>query len=511
MKQQIKNLRDYAELAWASYFNLIYIDGQKTNDFTIGTERILKDGENIEKFEYYKALSKDYKDYFIYDDSLAFYPKLNGEFREIQTQNFAKRYIIKFHQPNTFSGFSATLFYDIQKDEYIASFRGTEGIVSMDAFADIGLTFGKGDFQANALKQFLLDIAPILNNIDSSKITFVGHSLGGYLAVVAMQFCDTIDRTLCTDFNQIKFSASKVYTFNSPTIDGIDNMLMRFLANLLGNNIVEQILNPEKIVCVFDNGKIEIIASAQYGASNALGIYTGKNDRSIKPLVNTLYFYSYLLELDANYNKVKDKSFSECIEYLNHFMKNIQIYTETFVLKNNAINNKNFALKNGPLGLFRSSPEKINHFEYFLSLIATIMQETNDILEELGDGYYTSYKAPTISQTKIIDFILKAQEKEKYILILDKNDFNKYRKDCSFINNQENLAHKIAIGEFRIFIVVYKDMKCLENINNITKIYGYNSKSYKIKDQIWDEQYLGGVCKISQALYFNGKAKIGII
>ncbi|EHT8365999.1 DUF2974 domain-containing protein, partial [Campylobacter coli] len=480
MKQQIKNLRDYAELAWASYFNLIYIDGQKTNDFTIGTERILKDKENIEKFEYYKALSKDHRDYFIYDDSLVFYPKLNGEFREIQTQNFAKRYIIKFHQPNTFSGFSATLFYDIQKDEYIASFRGTEGIVSMDAFADIGLTFGKGDFQANALKQFLLDIAPILNNIDSSKITFVGHSLGGYLAVVAMQFCDTIDRTLCTDFNQIKFSASKVYTFNSPTIDGIDNMLMRFLANLLGNNIVEQILNPEKIVCVFDNGKIEIIASAQYGASNALGIYTGKNDRSIKPLVNTLYFYSYLLELDANYNKVKDKSFSECIEYLNHFMKNIQIYTETFVLKNNAINNKNFALKNGPLGLFRSSPEKINHFEYFLSLIATIMQETNGILEELGDGYYTSYKAPTISQTKIIDFILKAQEKEKYILILDKNDFNKYRKDCSFINNQENLAHKIAIGEFRIFIVVYKDMKCLENINNITKIYGYNSKSYKI-------------------------------
>ncbi|EPS5648186.1 lipase family protein [Campylobacter coli] len=511
MKQQIKNLRDYAELAWASYFNLIYIDGQKTNDFTIGTERILKDKENIEKFEYYKALSKDHRDYFIYDDSLVFYPKLNGEFREIQTQNFAKRYIIKFHQPNTFSGFSATLFYDIQKDEYIASFRGTEGIVSMDAFADIGLTFGKGDFQANALKQFLLDIAPILNNIDSSKITFVGHSLGGYLAVVAMQFCDTIDRTLCTDFNQIKFSASKVYTFNSPTIDGIDNMLMRFLANLLGNNIVEQILNPEKIVCVFDNGKIEIIASAQYGASNALGIYTGKNDHSIKPLVNTLYFYSYLLELDANYNKVKDKSLSECIEYLNHFMKNIQIYTETFVLKNNAINNKNFALKNGPLGLFRSSPEKINHFEYFLSLIATIMQETNDILEELGDGYYTSYKAPTISQTKIIDFILKAQEKEKYILILDKNDFNKYRKDCSFINNQENLAHKIAIGEFRIFIVVYKDMKCLENINNITKIYGYNSKSYKIKDQIWDEQYLGGVCKISQALYFNGKAKIGII
>ncbi|XAK34852.1 Mbeg1-like protein [Campylobacter coli] len=228
-------------------------------------------------------------------------------------------------------------------------------------------------------------------------------------------------------------------------------------------------------------------------------------EHSIIPLTQTLYFYAYLLELDANYNKVKDKNLSECIEYLNHFMKNIQIYTETFVLKNNATN------KNSSFGSNKNHPEKINHFEYSLSLIATIMQETNDILEVVGDNYYTSYKAPIISQTEIIDFILKAQEKEKYILILDKNDFNKYRKDCSFVNNQENLAHKIAIGEFRIFIAVYKDMKCLENINNITKIYGYNSKVYRLKDQIWDERYLGGVCKISQALYFSGKAKIGII
>ncbi|EOA3681509.1 hypothetical protein ACH0LU_001855 [Campylobacter jejuni] len=338
---------------------------------------------------------------------------------------------------------------------------------------------------------------------------FVGHSLGGYLAQMALIYCDIKYK------DKLSFSPNEIYTFNAPSVYGwnfpniaINPNTIKIMQDLLGKYTIDV---SEKITHIYDNGKIEIIASAQYGASNALGIYTGKNDHSIKPLVNTLYFYSYLLELDANYNKVKDKSLSECIEYLNHFMKNIQIYTETFVLKNNAINNKNFALKNGPLGLFRSSPEKINHFEYFLSLIATIMQETNGILEELGDNYYTSYKTPTISQTKIIDFILKAQKKEKYILILDKNDFNKYRKDCSFINNQENLAHKIAIGEFRIFIVVYKDMKCLENINNITKIYGYNSKSYKIKDQIWDEQYLGGVCKISQALYFNGKAKIGII
>ncbi|ELM3850075.1 hypothetical protein RYR04_000371 [Campylobacter jejuni] len=506
MEELINNLRGYAELAQASYFNFMYInnDEREMDSYKIGQNRFPKDKDNIENLEYTKTLSKKYKDYFIYDDSIALYPTLNGEFGEIQAKNFAKKYEIKFHQPNTASGFSATLFYDKEKDKFVVGFRGTEGLWSMDTLADIGLTFGKGDFQLNALKQFLLDIAPILNKVDSNNIIFIGHSLGGYLAVIAMQFCDTIDRSLNTQFNAIKFMASQVYTFNSPAIDEIDNMLMRALAALLDKNIMEQVLNPQKVYCVYDSGGINIIASAQYGSHNRLPIYTDKDSHSIIPLTQTLYFYSYLLELDANHNKVKDKSFSECIEYLNH-MKNIQIYTETFVLKNNATN------KNSSFGFNKNHPEKINHFEYSLSLIATIMQETNGILEELGDNYYASYKAPTISQTKIIDFILKAQEKEKYILILDKNDFNKYRKDCSFINNQENLAHKIAIGEFRIFIVVYKDMKCLENINNITKIYRYNSKSYKIKDQIWDEQYLGGVCKISQALYFNGKAKIGII
>lgn len=415
MKELINNLRDYAELAQASYFNFMYInnDEREMDSYKIGQNRFPKDKDNIENLEYTKTLSKKYKDYFIYDDSIALYPTLNGEFGEIQAKNFAKKYEIKFHQPNTASGFSATLFYDKEKDKFVVGFRGTEGLWSMDTLADIGLTFGKGDFQLNALKQFLLDIAPILNKVDSNNIIFIGHSLGGYLAVIAMQFCDTIDRSLNTQFNAIKFMASQVYTFNSPAIDEIDNMLMRALAALLDKNIMEQVLNPQKVYCVYDSGGINIIASAQYGSHNRLPIYTGKDSHSIIPLTQTLYFYSYLLELDANYNKVKDKSLSECIEYLNHFMKNIQIYTETFVLKNNAINNKNFALKNGPLGLFRSSPEKINHFEYFLSLIATIMQETNGILEELGDNYYASYKAPTISQTKIIDFILKAQKKRK--------------------------------------------------------------------------------------------------
>ncbi|MCC3050848.1 DUF2974 domain-containing protein [Campylobacter jejuni] len=497
-KQQINKLRDMAELAQASYGYFHYVD----NKFDI------KDEDKIVTFE--NVLDITYKNSKIIDERGFKIGKLDGEFSPLQAKQFFERYDLLIHQPNTESSFSATLFYDKQKDEFIVGFRGTEVSfkdlkatweTALDTTQDLVLSLN-GNLQSSFLLEFLEQVNKIIKN-KHKRIIFVGHSLGGYLAQMALIYCDIKYK------DKLSFSPNEVYTFNAPSVYGwnfsniaINPNTIKIMQDLLGKYTIDV---SEKITHIYDNGKIKIIASAQYGASNALGIYTGKNDHSIKPLVNTLYFYSYLLELDANHNKVKDKSFSECIEYLNHFIKNIQIYTETFVLKNNATN------KNSSFGFNKNHPEKINHFEYSLSLIATIMQETNGILEELGDSYYTSYKAPTISQTKIIDFILKAQEKEKYILILDKNDFNKYRKDCSFINNQENLAHKIAIGEFRIFIVVYKDMKCLENINNITKIYRYNSKSYKIKDQIWDEQYLGGVCKISQALYFNGKAKIGII
>lgn len=54
------------------------------------------------------------------------FDKLNGEFSEIQAKNFAKRYEVIFHQPNTLTGFSATLFSDKMKNRFIVGFRGTE-------------------------------------------------------------------------------------------------------------------------------------------------------------------------------------------------------------------------------------------------------------------------------------------------------------------------------------------------------------------------------------------------
>ncbi|HFP7806957.1 TPA: hypothetical protein ACHD26_001650 [Campylobacter jejuni] len=182
MKELINNLRDYAELAQASYFNFMYInkDKREMDSYKIGQNRFPKDKDNIENLEYTKTLSKKYKDYFIYDDSIALYPTLNGEFGELQTKNFIQRYEVQFHQPNTTSGFSATLFYDKEKDEFIVGFRGTEtdNFISsiQDIVQDITLSLN-GNIQSSSLLEFLEQVDKIIKN-ENKSIIFVGHSLG---------------------------------------------------------------------------------------------------------------------------------------------------------------------------------------------------------------------------------------------------------------------------------------------------------------------------------------------
>ena len=148
-----------------------------------------------------------------------------------------------------------------------------------------------------------------------------------------MQFCDSIDRTLDTPFNQIKFTASQVYTFNSPAIDGIGNMTTRILADLQGDNILEQILNPQKVYCVYDSGGIKLIALAQYGSQNRLPVYTGQNSHSILALTQTLCFYSYLLDLPNNQSLIIKNTLKDTLKALNSIAHSIHK-----ILYNNAIN-----------------------------------------------------------------------------------------------------------------------------------------------------------------------------
>lgn len=151
MKQAVNNLKDYAELAQASYF---YFDFLKDSNNI--PRKIYKLDSNKEKIKDensprgYKEIeinlehiiSKEYQGQEVLInlkqdntwqsnllnsfDEKTNSDKLNGKFSEIQAKNFAQRYKIYFHQPNTLSGFSATLFYDTQADRFVVGFRGTE-------------------------------------------------------------------------------------------------------------------------------------------------------------------------------------------------------------------------------------------------------------------------------------------------------------------------------------------------------------------------------------------------
>ncbi|HHW4194437.1 TPA: lipase family protein, partial [Campylobacter coli] len=144
------------------------------------------------------------------------FDKLNGEFGELQTKNFIQRYEVQFHQPNTTSGFNATLFYDKQKDEFIVGFRGTEtdNFISsiQDIVQDITLSLN-GNIQSSFLLEFLEQVNKIIKN-KHKRIIFVGHSLGGYLAQMALIYCDIKYK------DKLSFSPNEVYTFNAPSVYG---------------------------------------------------------------------------------------------------------------------------------------------------------------------------------------------------------------------------------------------------------------------------------------------------
>ncbi|EEA8494871.1 DUF2974 domain-containing protein [Campylobacter jejuni] len=133
-----------------------------------------------------------------------------------RTIDFVNRFKLLKHQPNTTSGFSATLFYDKEKDEFIVGFRGTEtdNFISsiQDIVQDITLSLN-GNIQSSFLLEFLEQVNKIIKN-KHKRIIFVGHSLGGYLAQMALIYCDIKYK------DKLSFSPNEVYTFNSPSVYG---------------------------------------------------------------------------------------------------------------------------------------------------------------------------------------------------------------------------------------------------------------------------------------------------
>ncbi|EOA5042199.1 hypothetical protein QR446_07905 [Campylobacter jejuni] len=150
-KQQINKLRDMAELAQASYGYFHYVD----NKFDI------KDEDKIVTFE--NVLDITYKNSKIIDERGFKIGKLDGDFSPLQAKQFFSRYDLLIHQPNTESSFSATLFYDKQKDKFIAGFRGMETDNFIDLVQDITLSLN-GNLQSSFLLEFLEQVNKIIKN-----------------------------------------------------------------------------------------------------------------------------------------------------------------------------------------------------------------------------------------------------------------------------------------------------------------------------------------------------------
>ncbi|MDY5186228.1 alpha/beta hydrolase [Helicobacter trogontum] len=234
-KEMINKLRDNAELAIAAYGYFHLADSKY--DFN-------KDSTDKERLEYFREkiaknqtaiptpediLNMEHK-YFKDNNGKpkdSWYHKhfLGGDMTPTQAKRFFSRYDLLIHQPNTESGFSATLFKDTKADskdsEYTLAIRGTEFKPEQikDLINDyyIGTNNDNMDKVVEQYLDMLLfyeeTLKPLLQEKGIAKINITGHSLGGYLTqLFALSYPHIIN---------------EVYTFNAPGVmsDKITNTL----------------------------------------------------------------------------------------------------------------------------------------------------------------------------------------------------------------------------------------------------------------------------------------------
>ena len=208
-RRQIQNLKDYAELAWASYgyFECIGNRFDKEKDKFVSIANVL---------------DIQYKDLKIIDEKGFKIATLKGDFTPTQAKNFFEHYELLEYCPNTDSGFSATLFKDTKADskdsKYILAIRGTE--FKLEQIQDLlnDYYIGTNNSDMNRVIEQYFDmllfyeetLKPLLQEKGIARINVIGHSLGGYLAQRALIYCDSLYK------DKLKFSPSEVYTFNAP-------------------------------------------------------------------------------------------------------------------------------------------------------------------------------------------------------------------------------------------------------------------------------------------------------
>lgn len=123
-KLLINKMKNAAELAWAAYG---YYDLMTNSDNQLFIEIQNKKNEDFMKKDItlIDIMDNTFADYKVYKPQLSpkFKPNkvgiLKGDMTPTQAKRFFERYDLLVHQPNTESGFSATLFQNKESKEYI--------------------------------------------------------------------------------------------------------------------------------------------------------------------------------------------------------------------------------------------------------------------------------------------------------------------------------------------------------------------------------------------------------
>ena len=116
-KEQIQKLRDYAELAWASYgyFHLADKDYKPEGWWNKDRERLEQFAKQYNNPKTTEVELESIRPTYIDILNVEYNSFLDGDFTPLQAKRFFSRYDLLIHQPNTESGFSATLFGEKRK------------------------------------------------------------------------------------------------------------------------------------------------------------------------------------------------------------------------------------------------------------------------------------------------------------------------------------------------------------------------------------------------------------
>ncbi len=209
-KEQIQKLRDYAELAWASYgyFHLVDKDYKPEGWWNKDRERLEQFAKQYNNPKATEVELESIRPTYIDILNIEYNSFFDGDFSPLQAKRFFEKYDLLIHQPNTKSGFSATLFQNKETKEYTLAIRGTEPSDTGDLKTDARMALGyipQGQYN-DMLSFYNRCKAKYPAMTESKSLNIAGHSLGGALAqMLALSICD--------DSNEANIN--EIYTFNS--------------------------------------------------------------------------------------------------------------------------------------------------------------------------------------------------------------------------------------------------------------------------------------------------------